>query len=341
MDYDNEGGSVSGLTGGLSAVARSLYALIADGTERLDPGTPGLEELLGLGLIVPNQWEPDHYVLLESSDVLRLQVETELRSVQTRVARVLGMARLVEELPRRPSAEEGGMKFLASMEECRAASAEITHGVRSTVWTAHPVARSPKTMEKSTPRDLANLEQGVKYRTIYLDSARHQPHQRTWAEKVTELGGEVRTLPGGFHRMVIVDGGEANGRAIIPDHRPGPGQLNVNTGWLVSNPGMVSQLVAVYEEQWARADPWTGGYARYSGSVAFTHDDEKILRGLLDCRTHESIAADLGVDLRTVTNRLSRIYKSLGLKGGDKFSLGMAYERHLTQTREQRQSTEA
>ncbi|MFC8895760.1 hypothetical protein [Streptomyces cinereoruber] len=341
MDYPKAGDSSSSLSGGLTAVARSLYAMIADGTERIEPGTPGLEELITRGLIVTNQWKTDHYVLLESSDVLRRQVETELRAVQARVARVLDTARLVEELPRRPSAEEGGMKFLATLEECRAAVVESMHGVRATVWTAQPVERTQKTMEKSTPRDVDNLVNGVKYRTIYLDSARHQPHQRVWAEKVTELGGEVRTLPGGFHRMVIIDGKEANGRAIISDHRAGPGYLSRNTGWLVTNAGMVAQLVAVYEEQWTRADPWTGGYARFSGSVAFTLDDEKILRGLLDRRTHESIAADLGVDLRTVTNRLSRIYKSLDLKPGDKFSLGMAYERHLTQRREQRQNTGA
>ncbi|MFE0702538.1 hypothetical protein [Streptomyces sp. NPDC058872] len=341
MDHDKGDHSPSGLIGGLSAVARSLYAVIADGSQQVEPGTPGLEELLTGGLIVANPWTPNHYVLLESSDVLRQQVEIELRAVQKRIAHVLDTARLVEELPRRPSSDEGGMKFLANPPECNAAVVEALHGVRATVWTAQPVERSQKVIDKTTPRDLDNLGKGIKYRTIYLDSARHQAHQRTWAEKVTELGGEVRTLPGGFHRMVIVDGKEANGRAIISDHRPGPGYLNRNTGWLVTNPGMVAQLVAVYEEQWNRADPWTGGYARFSGSVAFTLDDEKILRGLLDRRTHESIAAELGVDLRTVTNRLGRIYKSLDLKPGDKFSLGMAYERHLTQKREQRQSAEA
>ncbi|MER7952005.1 hypothetical protein ABTY59_31905 [Streptomyces sp. NPDC096079] len=340
MDYRKADNTSSSLIGGLSAVARTLYALLADGAERIEPGTPGLEELLARGLIVANQWKADHYVLLESSDVLRRQVEIELRAVQARVARVLETARLVEELPRRPTSEEGGMKFLATLEECREAVVEITHGVRASIWTAQPVERTPKTMEKSTPRDLDNLVKGVKYRTIYLDSARHQPHQRTWAEKVTELGGEVRTLPGGFQRMVIVDGKEANGRAIISDHRPGPGYLSRNTGWLVTNAGMVAQLVAVYEEQWNRADPWTGGYARFASSVGFTSDDEKILRGLLERRTHESIAGELGVDLRTITNRLGRIYKSLGLNGGDKFSLGMAYERHLAQRQERPQAAD-
>ncbi|MFJ5142952.1 hypothetical protein [Streptomyces sp. NPDC088707] len=345
---EQEAGKTSVGVSWLSPEARSLYTQMADGLQHVPGGTPGLAELLERELILANHWKAEHYVLLDRGSVFRRQAEKELRDVQETVARILNTAQLVEELPQRTSSEEGGMKFLATIEECRAAIVESMHDIKSSVWTAQPVDRTPETMETTKQRDLDNLARGIRYRTIYLDSARHQPHQKEWAEAVTERGAEVRTLPGGFHRMVLVDAGvEGNpgarlkGRAIISDHRPGPGYLSRNTGWLVTNPGMVAQLAAVYQEQWNRADPWTGGYARFSGSADFTSDDEKIFRGLLARRTNEAIASELGVDLRTVTNRLGRIYRKLNLKPGDKFSLGMAYERHLAQVREQRNKSEA
>ncbi|MFB6629925.1 hypothetical protein ACFCWY_08525 [Streptomyces sp. NPDC056362] len=315
----------------LSPEARSLYARTVEGYLHIPPGTPGLDELLHRGLIVANHWGEQLYAVIDKSKVFRQQAEQQVRTAQTALARLLQVSRLVDELPQRASTEEVGIKYLATNEEAQAAVVEAMHGIKSAVWTAHPVERTPQTMAITKQRDLDNLARGIKYRTIYLDSARNQPHQRGWAEAVTELGAEVRTLPGGFQRMVIVDGDKPNGRAIISDHRPGPDYLHRDKGWLVTHPGMVAQLVAVYEEQWNRADPWTGGYARFSGTVNFTPDDEKILRGLFAKKTHEAIATELGVNLRTVTNRLGRIYEALGLEGGDKFSLGMAYERHLAQ----------
>lgn len=337
MNAGEPGKSVSAVPY-LSPEGRALYEELSNGRKQCPPGTPGLDELVQGGFIANNYWGEDYYVPLSRARIYRDHVQKATREFRSTLTQLESIGRFMDELPESAGPDDGGVRFLADADECHEAAINAMHGCRSTIWTAQPVERNPDFLEETLKHDIEKLNRGIKYRTIYLDIARQRPHQKIWAEAVMALGAEVRTLPS-FHRMVLIDADTPEGRALISDHRPGPGYLSRFTGWLITNPGLVAKLVDNFEEYWDRANPWIVN-SLLPDDEDLPKEEEEILRGLLARRTNESIAMGLGVDKKTITNRLGKVYARWGLDPGDKFGLGMAYQRYLDERRIRRQKEE-
>ncbi|NML55079.1 hypothetical protein HHL19_35880 [Streptomyces sp. R302] len=311
----------------LSAEALEVYARLGRGDNRVH-GAPGLDELIEHDLAAEDYWRREgHYLGLPPHISRRNSYEQAFTAIGGILRGVERHQALLDTLPSvadaEPDATAGGVRFLSNPKECSTALQEALHGMTSWMWSAQPVERDPETLEKSLIKDLENLKRGVKYRTIFLESARQKPHQVKWADAVTQYEGEVRTLPGDFHRTVIIDGRAA----MISDHRPGPGYLHRFTGWFVTHPGMVALIIDMYKEQWNRANPWKSPQIRSTETAELSPLQMKILREKANGMTREGIARELGISPRTVTTHLAAICETLGVQVGVDFQLGMAYER--------------
>ncbi|MFE7778425.1 LuxR C-terminal-related transcriptional regulator [Streptomyces sp. NPDC057445] len=315
-----ESGEVSDTRGSaeLSDAARELYdhGLAQQGNLHVPPNQPGLHELLAAGFAVRNAWAEDTYLLEDPHHVLQTHVQREVENINNAVARIRSARDLIATLPQQQASGETGIQYLDNKD---LANAEITKAlarVRKEVWTAHPHDRDKKVMLATVKGDSERLERGIALRTIYLDSARSRKWQADWAAAVTKRGAEVRTLPGGFLRMVMVD----DVFALVPDNRPG--HFSRVTAWKVTHPGMLAILRAYYEQQWARAEPWMGGHMRPTQGSVTTQVQRTILRDMSAGKSQAQIADRMRVSVKTVQNHLSALYNTLGITPGDAFRLG-------------------
>ncbi|MFB6627215.1 LuxR C-terminal-related transcriptional regulator [Streptomyces sp. NPDC056374] len=294
-------------------------------TQRSDE--PGLQDLLDSSLIVRNIFETDLYLVADPFQVWRYHVNRERQGLAESLARMEAIEALFATLPARVESGESGVSFLASKDDANAEIIKALERARFRVFTSHHMVRPKKAMEDSLPRDLELIERGLALRTIFVAESRGRDGEAMWATEVTRRGAEVRTLQGNFRRMVLID----DAFVVLGDYtRP----ASAKTGWKVEHDGMLAFAAAVFEDQWRRAEPWMGGELGEAPTETVTTPmTRSILSGLSRGRTQASIANELGVSTRTLTNHLTRLYEQLGFEPGDQFRLGRWWatseERHL------------
>lgn len=174
-------------------------------------------------------------------------------------------------------------------------------------------AHKPTDMEASKPLNQLALERGVAIRCIYQDGFRNDQGTLAYARWLTELGGQVRTMPLVAQNMVIVD------REVAPVPRtpdtPADGAVEVRA------PGIVAVLADYFDTVWARSDPF--------GTPSSTPGDDDVpamtrqLLGLLATGvTDETAAHRLGLSTRTVRRLVARAMDDLG--AASRFQAGVA-----------------
>ncbi|AWK09541.1 hypothetical protein DDQ41_12130 [Streptomyces spongiicola] len=300
----------------LSREARTVHERIQYG-EAIPDGEPGLDELLELGLIVRDPIKPGRYVESDLHRAERTHIEHQRQVIASALDRMEQVHSFFSGLPRRQAQPgEGGVEFLASVQEASAAIATALDEMTDEVLTAHPLERPEHALKLSLPRDLQLLSEGKKLRTIYPESARSRGPENAWAAAVTAHGAEVRTLAGGFQRLVIVD----RCLALVANSigRPMP----ANGAYKITHPALIAHLRELYEDQWQRADPWMGGRRRPPKDTVTTTTTRAILRGMSAGKKASQIAKELQVSVRTVSNHLTRLYRALDIEPGNQFALG-------------------
>ncbi|MFC9490144.1 hypothetical protein ACFTZM_29210 [Streptomyces hydrogenans] len=279
---------------------------------------PGLEELLDVGLVVRNIFEEDLYLIADPFQVWRYHADREREALTEALRRSETIETLFARLPIMVEQGDSGISHLASKDEANGEIIKSLSKARHHIRTAHPAPRPQPAMQKSLPRDIGLLERGLSLSTIYGAEARTREAESEWAQEVTRHGAEVRTLQGRFRRMVLID----DSLAVIEDRtRP----ESAKGGWRVEHDGLVAFLTELFEDQWARAEPWLGGANSVPPAGVMTPMARRILAERVKGRTLAAIAHDLGVSPRTLTNHLARLYESLGLEPGDQFGLGYWY----------------
>ncbi|RDG36401.1 HTH domain-containing protein [Streptomyces corynorhini] len=236
--------------------------------------------------------------------------QTALARERTAIAHHLRRMDQLSELHRQTRNAElpsgNGVEFLDRLELITAAITQAMDSAKSTICTAHPGDRRAETLRSAVVSDLAILRRGISYRTLYSDTARARAGEQEWVAKVSAHGAEIRTIVTGFDRMILVD----RNFAVVPDHRA---EGNRNTAFRITHPGMVAFLHHVYDHQWERAEPWTGGRFRRREETLTTSRSRRILNKLREGRTLKQIASELGVSLRTVNNDLNKLYEAVGV----------------------------
>ncbi len=179
----------------------------------------------------------------------------------------------------------------------RGASEELLSAQASGPRPAHVLAAS-------YVQDMAALERGLVLRTIYLPSVRGDEPTARWARTVTERGAEIRTSRH-LSRMIIIDRRLAV-TSVLTRGEPDP--VAVDRAVFITDETVVQLLVAAWERDWARAQPWDG----VDAGVTLTQLQRDILEGIGRGLEQEDVAAELHVSRRTVANRLSELREATG-----------------------------
>ncbi|MEW1721020.1 LuxR C-terminal-related transcriptional regulator [Streptomyces sp. NPDC093109] len=288
----------------LSAEARTLLRRLVQG-EHVDGSAPGCAELAALGLAVHDP----HHGRWSAADLYHAE-QTALARERAAIAHHLRRMEQMSELHRQMRNAElpsgNGVEFLGRHELVTAAITQAMDSAKSTIRTAQPGNRRAETLRSAAVSDLAILRRGISYHTLYPDTARSRAGEQEWVAKMSAHGAEIRTLATGFQRMILVD----RNFAVVTDHRADAGR---DAAFRVTHPGMVALLHHIYEQQWERAEPWTGGRFRRREETLTTSRSRRILNKLREGRTLKQIATELGVSLRTVNSDLNKLYEAVGV----------------------------
>ncbi|WP_406211359.1 LuxR C-terminal-related transcriptional regulator [Kitasatospora sp. NBC_01560] len=172
-------------------------------------------------------------------------------------------------------------------------------------------AQSAASLAASKPLDESVIGRGVMMRTVYLDSVRNDSLTAEYADWLTGLGGEVRTVPALPVRMLLID----RRVALVPvdpaNTRKGAVQL--------TGAGVVAGLVALFEVVWRDATPM--GACTERNEKGLTGQELELLRLLAEGSTDAGAATRLGLSLRTVRRMMADLMERLDARG--RFAAGL------------------
>ncbi|MFD0634253.1 LuxR C-terminal-related transcriptional regulator [Catenulispora yoronensis] len=139
--------------------------------------------------------------------------------------------------------------------------------------------------------DTVTLGRGIACHIVYQDAIRNHPPTLAYGLWLAEHGAQVRTTAVGPQRLLIAD----RAAAVVPIDPDQPWGGRVHT----TDPGIVAQLVALFEQIWAGAAPLDAPRPVES-ATGLTSTERAILHMLAGGATDEAVAKKLGVSGRTV-----------------------------------------
>ncbi|MFD8886437.1 hypothetical protein ACFV0H_28570 [Streptomyces erythrochromogenes] len=282
--------------------SRDLLRQLLQG-ESVPAGTPGLGDLIGLGVAVREDFS-GLYVVSDVAHTRRRLHSTERAAIARHLLRMQQVEELFKTLETSSTNDASGVDFMDSMERANAALTKALHSATSHIWTAQPLTRKEKYLAVTVERDIELVRRGIELRTIYQDSARTRRWEREYVKAVSEHGAVIRTLAGDFMRIILVDSREA----MIADHRDTP--PNRYKAFHVTHPGMVAFICSVYQQQWDRATPWAGTFGRADEATVTNARQRAILRKMEDGKTLQQIAVALGVSVTTINGDVKELYRA-------------------------------
>lgn len=292
----------------LSSAARDAYLKIMNGAAVPPEDRPALDELLALGLVTPSLYVPGRFEPTDVHQAERNAAVRELDAIRRHLERLSGVPDLFAALPRRAGpAPLDGIERLASKDDANRMLTTLISGTESSVWSAQPKDRPAWSLEKSLDRELELVRQGKQFRTIYPGSARQREAENAWVSTMTAAGAEVRTRVPDFIRMIIIDGRTA----VVSDPKDPEGRAT--SAYCITHPVMVSIMVWVYEQLWARSEPWRGGRGpEQAGAAVTTPQTRALYRMLRAGKGRAEVARRLDISERSVTTLLNRLYEATG-----------------------------
>ncbi|GAA3482923.1 helix-turn-helix transcriptional regulator [Streptomyces yanii] len=270
----------------------------------------GLDRLSELALVRPSQEEPGQIRAVSPEigmEMLLARQQAELAAQQQRVeASRAAAARLIAECADlRPSAAHPGVEHLVGLDHIRDRLNLLEREVREEVMIFSPQNEHIVAgLEQARPRDEALLRRGVRMRTIYLDSVRNCPPIVEYAEWLTSLGREARTVAALPTRMIIMD----RASAVIPVN----GDDTAAAAVVLSGHGTLIALCALFESVWASATPLGANAPRDKHDL--TDTESTTLKLLAEGHTDEAIAKRLGVSHRTARRIATTLMERLGAR---------------------------
>ncbi|MFG2640498.1 LuxR family transcriptional regulator [Streptomyces sp. NPDC048370] len=169
----------------------------------------------------------------------------------------------------------------------------------------------------ATDDALATLARGVTQRVIYSrESLEYPGHLKDAVEPAVEAGEQARVLPSVPVKLVIID--EAYALVSLSIH-----EADVHNTMLVVQPcGLLSALVALFEQSWRNALPFHGPDTRPGG---LPPADRRLLRLLAGGAGDDVVARELGISRRTLFRRLQILMARLG--AANRFQLALQAQR--------------
>ncbi|MFD9575442.1 LuxR C-terminal-related transcriptional regulator [Streptomyces sp. NPDC059982] len=235
-------------------------------------------------------------------------LEDEIRLNSQRVAELHSVLDPIQDLYQ-VHAEDGAgsVTRLKGLQAINAALDEATAGSREEILTAQPGGgRAPSTLAIAVERGRGPLERGVRMRTLYQHTVRHNQPTLVYMEQMMEIGHvEIRTLDELFDRLMIFD----RKVAFVPARNDRQEALEIR------EPALVDYLAGVFETAWDRASPLA------EPSVTETRDGDSlpeiqrtIGRLLVEGHMDAAIARRLGMSVRTCRAHIARLSAELDSK---------------------------
>ncbi|WP_187284923.1 helix-turn-helix domain-containing protein [Streptomyces sp. OR43] len=169
----------------------------------------------------------------------------------------------------------------------------------------------------ATDDALATLARGVTQRVVYSRaSLEHPGYLQDVVEPCVRAGEQARVLASVPVKLVIID----DAYALVS---PSIKEADVHNTMLVVQPcGLLSALVALFEQSWQSALPFHGRATRPGG---LPPADRRLLWLLAGGASDDVIARELGISRRTLFRRLSVLMARLG--AANRFQMALQAQR--------------
>lgn len=165
---------------------------------------------------------------------------------------------------------------------------------------------APLAMPRSV--DFANLRRGVRYRVLYPDRVRTTPTLARHLGRLALAGAEVRTMPSVPIDALVVDAT----LVVLPREARVEGPCALACFQL---PSVVATTLELFERVWSAAVPLTSPNLPELARDCDLTDRERQLLALLSAGcTDLTVAARLGVSVRTVRRMMSEMMNRLGAR---------------------------
>ncbi|MDX2604177.1 helix-turn-helix transcriptional regulator [Streptomyces caniscabiei] len=209
------------------------------------------------------------------------------------------------------SAPTHAIRVLEGGEQIQTALNLATAECQIEVLTVQPSNRiSERNLLQGLERDRPLIERGVRIRTLYQHTARHNPEKLAYVARLSDGKVEYRTIDELVERLIICD----DTVAFIPTRDDQQVALELR------HPGLVRYLVKVFEFMWGRAVPLTAGAPYETAPDGITDIQHSIAKLLVEGHVDEAIARRLGMNVRTCRAHIAKLATALG--SGSRAQLG-------------------
>lgn len=272
------------------------------------------DELARAALLRPSLDTPDQWRAVSPEaglEAVLARQQAELVQQQNRIeeARAAAAALMAEYTKLRPGWQYVEVEQLVGVAAVRQRVTELVPKVQSEVLSFLPGGgQSPDNIDATTPIDQQLLERGVRFRNIYLDSVRNDARTLAYARWLTDLGGEIRTVPALPMRMIVFD----RERGIVPIDVEDTSAGAV----LLQGPGLIAALTSLFDHVWAKATPIGGSNRKRAKRDDDTPSSQELelLRLLAQGLTDDLVSRRLGVSVRTMRRIAADLMERLGAR---------------------------
>ncbi|GAA1088728.1 MULTISPECIES: TrmB family transcriptional regulator [Kitasatospora] len=304
-ETDEPGLTPRGL-GVLSSEARQLYRNVLKSHGRVSPdleapeGSKALDELLDIGLLVPDTDDPAVLVAVDpeqlSARLTSLWQRKALDLLQRAVSLPADLQDLAEDF-RTPRKAGGIIEYVHGKVLINQRLGQLVSGCSEEMLAAQPGGpRPPEALAGVIARDLETLRRGATIRTIYHPSTRYHAPTRDYVASITAAGGRVRTLDEPYTRLIVID----RRTAVIPVVD------DLNLAAFIHDQAVISYLIEeVFERNWSRALDFDGSPTVPPQVVSRLR--QTIIDLMLKGINHRVIARRLGISERTLARHIAEM----------------------------------
>ncbi|MEU1594538.1 helix-turn-helix transcriptional regulator [Streptomyces sp. NPDC005708] len=203
------------------------------------------------------------------------------------------------------------LTVLEGGERINAALNLATSQCQTEVLTIQPSDRyTERSLLRGLERDRPLVDRGVRIRTLYQHTARHNPEKLAYVAQLAAGKVEYRTIDELVERLIICD----ETVAFIPTRDDQQVALELR------QPGLVRYLIKVFEFMWDRAVPLSAGAPYETAAGGITNIQHSIAKLLVEGHVDEAIARRLGMNVRTCRAHIAKLATVLG--SGSRAQLG-------------------
>ncbi|MET9696808.1 LuxR C-terminal-related transcriptional regulator [Streptomyces sp. NPDC006529] len=239
----------------------------------------------------------------------REEAELAARQADLAVSRA-AVTRLVAE---RAASQAAHGERLLGMDAIQGRIEQLARAMSQECLGVHPGAsHRPEDLAAARAADEEPLARGVVMKTLYQDTTRNDPHTTVHSHWLLSHGSEVRTAAVLPQRLVIFD----RTHALVPID-----PADTRKGALhVTEPGIVSALLGLFEQTWAGAVP-LGAVRPDDPRTGLSDTERELLSLLAGGLTDEAAGQRLGISSRTVSRHMASIMERLG--AASRFEAGL------------------